>query len=225
MFISKRLKLRIFTHSTLEMIASCVLALLLGILASNSFTESHDHSSEPLMLLISFDGFRWDYLKTHNLSNFNYLKENGAYADYINNSFTTVTFPNHWTIVTGLHEETHGLVQNSMYDPTLNISFDIKNFTEAKVWYAQNPITEPIWITNQKASPSRHSAAEWVGSGVNIHNEQIIAIPYNKSTPYKSLVDQFIALYTQKEKAINFGAIYFDEPGMQKIFFFNNVFF
>lgn len=213
MFILQALKLRILTRSPLEMLATCLLAALLGILASNSFIETHDHSAEPLMLLISFDGFRWDYLKTHNLSNFNYLKENGAYADYINNSFTTVTFPNHWTMVTGLYEESHGMVQNSMYDPILNRTFDLKNFSESEMWFAQNPITEPIWVTNQKASPSRRSAAEWIGSSVQIHDEKIIAIPYDKNTPYKSLVDQFMELYTRKEKAINFGAIYFDEPG------------
>lgn len=61
----------------------------------------HKHSEKPLLLLISFDGFRWDYLQKHNLTNFNYLKSVGSHAEWINNSFATVTFPNHWTIVTG----------------------------------------------------------------------------------------------------------------------------
>jgi len=63
----------------------------------------HKHSEHPLMLLISFDGFRWDYLsnKTHNLSNFEALIANGSHAEFIYNSFSTITFPNHWTIVTG----------------------------------------------------------------------------------------------------------------------------
>jgi predicted AlkP superfamily pyrophosphatase or phosphodiesterase len=58
-------------------------------------------NQKPLMLLVSFDGFRWDYLHMHNLSNFNYLKSIGSHAEFIYNSFSTVTFPNHWTIVTG----------------------------------------------------------------------------------------------------------------------------
>ena len=53
----------------------------------------HKHSSSPLMLLVSFDGFRHDYLKRYNLTNFNTLKSLGSHADFIYNSFATVTFP------------------------------------------------------------------------------------------------------------------------------------
>lgn len=55
--------------------------------------QSHKHSEKPLVLLVSFDGFRWDYLKKFNLTNFNYLKNEGSHADFIHNSFATVTFP------------------------------------------------------------------------------------------------------------------------------------
>ena len=73
-------------------------------------------SDHPILLLVSFDGFRWDYLNYHNLSNFNKLKLMGSHADFIYNSFSTVTFPNHWTIVTGMYEESHGIVQNNIYE-------------------------------------------------------------------------------------------------------------
>ena len=179
-----------------------------------SIVNSHAHSSEPLMLLVSFDGFRWDYLNHHNLTNFNTLKQNGVYTDFIYNSFATVTFPNHWTIVSGLYEESHGIVQNQMYDPVLDSKYD-PNFVDSLSdfkWYAQNNITEPIWVTNQKHNAFRRSAAEWIGSDVVIHNQAIISIPYNRTRPYKEIIDQIISLYVKEEEPINFGAIYFDEP-------------
>ncbi len=58
--------------------------------------KSHFNSSNPLMLLVSFDGFRWDYLKTYNLTNFNYLKSVGSHSEFIYNSFSTVTFPSNY---------------------------------------------------------------------------------------------------------------------------------
>jgi ectonucleotide pyrophosphatase/phosphodiesterase family protein 5 len=168
------------------------------------------------MLLVSMDGFRWDYLTKHNLSNFNYLKSIGSHADYINNSFSTVTFPNHWTIVTGLYEETHGIMQNNMYDPALNQTFDFASEkSQTKDWFGQNKATEPIWYTNQKNGHGRRSAAEWVGSHIQFGQEQVLNIPYNHSTPFNALIDQFIRLFTsnrEEEEPINFGALYFDEP-------------
>jgi predicted AlkP superfamily pyrophosphatase or phosphodiesterase len=184
-------------------------------LTQYSTVNSHKHSTEPLLILVSFDGFRWDYLNTHNLTNFNTLKNDGVYTDYIYNAFATVTFPNHWTLVTGLYEETHGIIQNQMFDPVLNSKYDpsiVDSLSDFK-WYAQNNITEPIWVTNQKANKNRLSAAEWIGSDVKIHDEAIITIPYNRTRPYKEIIDQFIQLFVKDEQPINFGAIYFDEPG------------
>ena len=64
-------------------------------------------SSPPLLLLISFDGFRWDYPDIYHLPNFNSILKRGVRVKHIDNSFATVTFPSHFTIVTGLYEETH----------------------------------------------------------------------------------------------------------------------
>ncbi|CAF0741783.1 unnamed protein product [Brachionus calyciflorus] len=151
----------------------------------------HTHSDKPMVLLLSFDGFRWDYLLKHNLTNFNSIKKNGTHAEYMINSFSTVTFPNHWTLVTGLYEESHGIIQNIMYDPVLNKTFNLgMPETYTKEWFGQNKLTEPIWATNQKAGNGRYSAAEWLGSNLEFSGQNI----------------------TTAKNPINFGAIYFDEP-------------
>jgi ectonucleotide pyrophosphatase/phosphodiesterase family protein 5 len=185
-----------------------IIVLISGVIHGNPLP------SNPLVLLISMDGFRWDYLHMHNLSNFNYLKTTGSYAEFIYNAFSTVTFPNHWTLVTGLYEETHGIVQNSMYDPLLNKTFEYtQGHTQTYDWYAQNNATEPLWTTNQKAGRGRLSAAEWVGANVQFENQAHIYIPYNRSNSFYHLIDRFIELFTDDENPINFGALYFDEPG------------
>ncbi len=114
----------------------------------------------------------------------------------------------------GLYEESHGIVHNDMWDPLLNKTFK-PSLQDAQTieWYGQNKMVEPIWITNQRTDEDRRSAAEWVGSNVAFNNESIVHIPYNHSTPYNELIDKFIALFTDADKPINFGALYFDEPG------------
>ncbi len=57
-----------------------------------NFICAHKHSDKPLLLLVSFDGFRWDYLTKYNLKNFNLLRKNSSYADFIYNQFVTGKF-------------------------------------------------------------------------------------------------------------------------------------
>ena len=91
-------------------------------------------SSLPLLLLISFDGFRWDYPDLYNLPTFHSLIQRGVKVKYIENNFATVTFPLHFTIVTGLYEETHGIVANTMYDPKLNATTTVNTINDTKWW-------------------------------------------------------------------------------------------
>jgi predicted AlkP superfamily pyrophosphatase or phosphodiesterase len=91
-------------------------------------------SSLPILLLISFDGFRWDYPDLYNLPNFNSLIQRGVRVEYIENNFATVTFPLHFTIVTGLYEETHGIVANTIYDSKLNATTTIYTMNDTKWW-------------------------------------------------------------------------------------------
>jgi ectonucleotide pyrophosphatase/phosphodiesterase family protein 5 len=92
-------------------------------------------TSPPLLLLISFDGFRWDYPDLYKLPHFNSLITRGVRVKYINNAFATVTFPSHFTMVTGLYEETHGIVANTMYDPQLNATTTMDTMNDTKWWY------------------------------------------------------------------------------------------
>lgn len=131
-------------------------------------------------------------------------------------SFETIaTFPNHYSIITGLNEESHGIVQNSMFDRTMNKKFehgsDAKTLTD---WFGQNPSAMPVWTLNQKAGDGRRSASNWIGSNAKINGINIMDIPYNQSAPFKDLVDQFISLFVAQVDPVNFAALYFYEPGI-----------
>lgn len=93
--------------------------------------ENNDH--HDCVILLSFDGFRWDYLYRlkqllGDQSNFwkliNDHKHGSVYNKFgMNSSFATLTFPNHHTLVTGLHEENHGIVSNEIFVDEYNKSF------------------------------------------------------------------------------------------------------
>jgi predicted AlkP superfamily pyrophosphatase or phosphodiesterase len=113
-----------------------VLCLSLFISISQSASTTNSTSATlPLLLVISFDGFRWDYPDLYKLSHLESIVDRGGLrVKYIENSFATVTFPSHYTMVTGLFEETHGIVANTMYDPTLHAIATVSTMNDTKWW-------------------------------------------------------------------------------------------
>ena len=188
--------------------------ILFSIILVYHVTSPHQHSDKPLLLLISFDGFRFDYIDRYNMSTFANLRKNATTAHHMQNVFPSMTFPNHWTIVTGLNTETHGVIDNFMFDPVLNKTFNYKMLEQHTFeWYGQNEQAEPIWTRNQRAGDGRRSAAEWPGSGVIFKEQNVLNILVNRTSNYFKLVDEFIALFTDEKSPINVGAAYFEEPG------------
>ncbi len=108
--------------------------------------ETADKASP--VLLIALDGFRWDFLERFEAPNLIELAASGVRADGLKPVFPTKTFPNHYTIVTGLYPEHHGIVANSMYDPERDAYFrmgDTSAVTDPAWWQG-----EPIWVTAEK---------------------------------------------------------------------------
>jgi predicted AlkP superfamily pyrophosphatase or phosphodiesterase len=69
------------------------------------------------LILISSDGFRWDYMPRIPVPNIQYLVDHGVRPTSMRASFPTKTFPNHYSIVTGLYPAHHGIIDNTIYDP------------------------------------------------------------------------------------------------------------
>ncbi len=104
---------------------------------------------KPYLILISLDGFRWDYVRRFNPPNLTTFIENGVQAEALIPAFPSKTFPNHYTIATGMYPDKHGLLGNSFY------SYDKKDIyrlgdrekVEDGAWYRGSP----IWITANNA--------------------------------------------------------------------------
>ncbi len=133
-----------------------LLALLLFAVELSAFAQSKPISDlQPTLILISIDGFRYDYLKKYAPPNLKHLAQNGVRARWMIPSFPSKTFPNHYAIVTGLYPQNNGIVENNIYDREHDIVFTMHNREEVRKsdWW----LGEPIWITaekqGQKAAP------------------------------------------------------------------------
>ncbi len=115
---------------------------------------------KPITILISIDGFRPDYLMRGVTPNLNALAAAGISAA-MRPSFPSVTFPNHWTVVTGLRPDRNGIVGNRMEDPAHpGMTFTMQS--EEPFWWNA---AEPIWITAEKAG-IRSATMFWPGANV-----------------------------------------------------------
>src|SRR5699024_452989 len=79
------------------------------------------------LLLVSFDGFRYDYFNKTETPNFDDFIAGGVKAKYMIPVFPSVTYPNHYSIVTGLYPEHSGIVGNTMYDPKFDAWYRTSN--------------------------------------------------------------------------------------------------
>ncbi|XP_076873071.1 ectonucleotide pyrophosphatase/phosphodiesterase family member 5 [Brachyhypopomus gauderio] len=182
-------------------LVSCLLVLALP---PSSWQEEHSK-----LLLVSFDGFRWDYVNRVPTPNFRALMEEGVQVERVENTYITKTFPNHYTLLTGLHAESHGIVANEMYDPVLNRSFSMEGSEVYDSRWWEEAV--PLWVTSQKAG-RRSGAAMWPGSDVAIGGVYPTHyVPYNASMPFEVRVEMLIGWFLGTE-AIDFGVLYWEEP-------------
>jgi predicted AlkP superfamily pyrophosphatase or phosphodiesterase len=137
-------------------------ALLLALLAllMPGLAHARPSVSPPVTILISIDGFRPDYLRRGHSPRLDALAAGGA-SGAMRPSFPSKTFPNHWTIVTGVRPDRHGITANRMEDPA-----DAGHvFTMASVnpaWWSAVP---PIWVEAERAG-LRTATMFWPGSNV-----------------------------------------------------------
>ncbi|RUS71679.1 hypothetical protein EGW08_020552 [Elysia chlorotica] len=127
--------------------ACVVLAVTMLILTALDQVEAQtgNPANNRLMVLL-VDGFRWDYADKHNLVNFKRLASKGAKAGYLQNDFPTLSYPNYYTLMTGLHTESHAMTGNFMYDPASDKYFLIGTNKDQflPLWWEHG---EPLWVT------------------------------------------------------------------------------
>ncbi|OCL05588.1 Phosphodiest-domain-containing protein [Glonium stellatum] len=143
-------------------------------------------------ILISLDGFRADFLYRGLTPTLNRFVQEGISPKYMLPSFPSVTFPNHYTMVTGLYPEAHGIVGNTFWDPNLQKEFyytDPNRSLQPHWWGG-----EPLWVTAEKQNV-RTAIHMWPGSEAHIGGiEPAHVDKYNGSEVLPLKVDRIFQL-------------------------------
>ena len=168
------------------------LALLLACCALPTgcahLTKSAD--GDPILLLVGLDGFRWDYLQRDQTPNLVRLAESGVRAERLIPVFPSKTFPNYYSIVTGLYPEHHGIVANTVFDPLFDATFRMsdRDAVQDGRWWSG----EPIWVTAEKQGQIT-APYFWVGSEAPIRGTRpTYWKPFDHDLPNAERIDQIL---------------------------------
>lgn len=187
---------------------SGILLLILLFQAQSIYAQCNcNHST----LILSLDGFRWDYPEKTHTPTLNQIAKEGVKAVSLIPSFPTKTFPNHYTIATGLYPDNHGIVNNSFYDPAFDKAYSMSDKKERfnPAFYGG----EPIWITAQNQGLITASFF-WVGTDVGImgkHPDEWKM--YDGSVPFIDRIDTIVKwLSRAPENRPRLILAYYEEP-------------
>jgi predicted AlkP superfamily pyrophosphatase or phosphodiesterase len=181
------------------------------LFCSTLILKAQSPQKSNYLVVLSLDGFRWDYPAMYHTPNLDSIAKIGVKAHSLIPSFPSVTFPNHYSIVTGLYPDNHGIINNTFND---NATGTIYNISDRKA--VEDPHYyggEPIWVTAHKNGITTASYF-FVGSETPIQNTQpTVWKPYDKKDVFASRIDSVVA-WLQKPVASRPRLITFynDEP-------------
>jgi predicted AlkP superfamily pyrophosphatase or phosphodiesterase len=191
--------------------------LLVLLLAGCLHTAPAPPPSRTPVILISIDGFRADYLKRGLTPVMSRLAAEGAWAvDGMRPSYPSLTYPNHYVLVTGKRPDRNGVVNNIMEDPAIpGVLFTMSNRPAVQDgrWWDQ---AEPIWITAERAGV--HTAPTyWPGSEAEIRGLRPRRwTPFDQSRPSNARVDDLLAQFdASAPQRPGFATLYFDAVDTQ----------
>lgn len=163
------------------------LALVALLLLLSACASAPSGSGDPApVLLVSIDSFHPDYLERGVTPNLARIARDGVRARWMNPSYPSLTFPNHYTLVTGWRPDRHGVVHNTMRDAALGRfrNSDAKAVREPRWWGG-----EPLWVTAEKAG-LRTATLFWPGSEAPINGTSPTDwMPYDDAMPMPQRVD------------------------------------
>lgn len=172
--------------------------------------NSVDAQTKPYVIMISTDGFRYDYAKKYNAENLLKLSGEGVQAKAMIPSYPSITFPNHWSLITGLYPSHHGLIDNFFYDYKRKEFYamsDRKNAEDGS-WYGG----VPLWGLAEKQGMISASLM-WVGSASDAGGKRpTYYYPYHeKFTPSEKVNKVIDWLKLPMDKRPHFISLYFPE--------------
>ncbi|XP_036384701.1 ectonucleotide pyrophosphatase/phosphodiesterase family member 7.1 [Megalops cyprinoides] len=192
----------------------CLLLLLasplLGAPLSGSVTRPRNK-----LLLISFDGFRWDYDRDVDTPNLDAMAQDGVKASYVTPPFLTITSPAHFTLLTGRYIEKHGVIHNMWFNTTTQEKKQYYMTQFVDEWWDNGSL--PIWITAQRQglkAGSLHfpgTAATYQGERVEVSEVEPRFYDYSNEKEWQKNVDKVMGSWFS-EQDLDFVSLYFGEP-------------
>ncbi|WP_265428808.1 ectonucleotide pyrophosphatase/phosphodiesterase [Chryseobacterium sp. YIM B08800] len=179
------------------------------IVIPNRF-NSAEAMQKPYVIMISTDGFRYDYAKKYNAQNLLKYSNEGIQAKAMTPSYPSITFPNHWTLITGLYPSHHGLIDNYFYDYKRKQAYAMSNRQNAEdgSWYGGIP----LWSLAEKQG-TISASLQWVGSASDAGGMRpTYYYPYHEKFTPSEKVDKVINwLKLPEDKRPHFISLYFPE--------------
>lgn len=182
----------------LKIVALNISAVAIGIIFSFPCAAQDKGTTQPdnYVVMLSLDAFRWDYPTIYSTPNLNQIAKEGVKADALIPCYPSKTFPNHYSIATGLYPDNHGIVNNSFNDPALGFySISDRQSVEYPDFYGG----EPIWVTAEKQNV-KTASFYWVGSEAQIQGIQpTYWKKYKQRVPFSNRIDTIIHWLTLPE--------------------------
>uniref|UniRef100_A0A8C9XD64 Zgc:153896 n=1 Tax=Sander lucioperca TaxID=283035 RepID=A0A8C9XD64_SANLU len=166
------------------------------------------------LLLISFDGFRWDYDQDVDTPHLDQLARDGVKAKYITPPMLTMTSPSHFTTITGRWVEDHEVVHNMMFDPKTNLKLPHKLTLKQSKWWDNGVL--PLWITAQNQGLKTASfyfpggAANYSGQVVDRVRVTEHGHPDDNETEWRQNIDTVMSWFADED--FDLVTLYYGEP-------------
>lgn len=155
-------------YSTMKIIRRYLYTLVLvAVAVASAAAQKPIKDLKPTVILLSLDGFRYDYIDKFKPSALKKIAKGGVRARWMIPSFPTKTFPNHYAIATGLYPEHNGIVENNIWDFGVVFGMSKREEVQNGRWW----LGEPIWVTAEKQG-QRAAAFFFPGTESEIQGRQ-----------------------------------------------------
>ncbi|XP_070768634.1 ectonucleotide pyrophosphatase/phosphodiesterase family member 7 [Enoplosus armatus] len=166
------------------------------------------------LLLISFDGFRWDYDQDVDTPNLDQLVEDGVKAKYITPPMLTMTSPSHFTTITGRWVEDHEVVHNMMFNAKTNLKVPHKQTLSRSEWWDKGAL--PLWITAQNQG-LKTASFYYPGGGANYSGQAVNRVlveepghPDDDEIEWRQNIDKVMSWFSDED--FHLVTLYYGEP-------------
>ncbi|OUR96206.1 hypothetical protein A9Q84_07560 [Halobacteriovorax marinus] len=179
-------------------------------LTSNDTNNSKQTEDKPYVLLISIDGYRWDYTEKYSPKFLTNFMKTGSSVKSLRPSYPTKTFPNHLSIITGRYPMNHGIIGNRFYAPSIDRSYSLRD--RSAIEDTRFYTAKPLWVLAEEQG-MKTATYFWPGSEAKIDGSfPSYYLKYNHGTPHDERINTVLKWFKMpKEKRPHFATLYFHD--------------